>query len=224
MTRIARIIIPDIPHHVTQRGNRRQRTFFSTDDYQAYLKFLEASAQSFDFDVWSYCLMPNHVHLLAVPRSVESLRDGIGNCHLSYTRRVNRIQGWTGHLWQGRFFSHPVEPARAAIIARYIELNPVRAGLCAHPCDYPWSSAAESCRNDAARFTRHSPLIKQVSNWEEFLCQGDICKDELKQIRRFSNTGRPFGDSSFIKDLERQTGRKLEVDRPGRKPMKGESH
>ncbi len=217
MTRIARIVIPDIPHHVTQRGNRRQKTFFSADDYHAYLKFIEASAQSFDFDIWSYCLMPNHVHLLVVPRRAESLRDGIGNCHLSYTRRVNRIQGWTGHLWQGRFFSHPVEPSKAAIIARYIELNPVRAGLCSHPCDYPWSSAAEVCRNDPNRLTINSPLRHQVRNWEEFLCHSEVHRDDLKQIRRLINTGRPFGDKLFIADLEQSTGRKLDFDKPGRK-------
>lgn len=220
MTRIARITIPDLPHHVTQRGNRRQKTFFSDDDYRAYLIFVEASAQSFDFDIWSYCLMPNHVHLLVVPKTIDSLRDGIGNCHLSYTRRVNRIQGWTGHLWQGRFFSNPVDPTNAAIIARYIELNPVRAGLCRHPCEYPWSSAAESCRNDPDRLTRCSPLIHQVPNWEEFLCQSEVSNDDLKRIRRLSNTGRPFGDKSFIAELEQRTGRKLDFDKPGRKAIR----
>src|SRR4051812_14741131 len=105
MSRIARIIVPGIPHHVTQRGNRRQRTFFCDTDYEAYLNLLAAHAKTFSFEVWSYCLMPNHVHLLVVPQTEDGLRDGIAHTHLAYTRRVNQKQGWQGHLWQGRFYS-----------------------------------------------------------------------------------------------------------------------
>lgn len=217
MSRIARIVIPGIPHHVTQRGNRRQKTFFSDEDYRAYLQFIEVSAESFDLDIWSYCLMPNHVHLLIVPKREESLRVGIGSSHLAYTTRVNRIQGWTGHLWQGRFYSHPVEPSKAALIARYIELNPVRAGLCQHPCDYPWSSAKVSCSKEPPTLTKSSPFIGPPTYWEQFLCEGTFTKDELIHIRRLTTTGRPYGGKDFIADLERQTGRRLSFDKPGPK-------
>jgi putative transposase len=209
MPRIARITIPGFPHHVTQRGNRRQRTFFSEDDFQRYLDFLGASAKAFDFDVLSYCLMPNHVHLLAVPLTEYSLRDGISQIHQSYTRLINRTQKWSGHLWQGRFFSCPVDPERAAHVARYIELNPVRAGLCVHPCDYKWSSAKASCVSP-----RFAPPF---GSWEEFLLNAPSNDALDKSVRRCSTSGRPLGSQAFIAKLESLTGRRLATVPAGRK-------
>lgn len=110
MGRIPRIILPGEAHHVTQRGNRRQNVFFCKDDYQSYLKLLSAHAKAFNLSVWSYCLMPNHIHLLIVPESEESFRDGMSTLHQSYSAALNKVRGWKGRLWQGRFFSCPVEP------------------------------------------------------------------------------------------------------------------
>jgi putative transposase len=203
MPRLARIVVPEIPHHVTQRGNRRQRTFFSADDYRVYLELLKANAKAFGFDVWNYCLMPNHVHLLVVPRSEDSLRNGIASLHAAYTRRINYRQDWQGHLWQGRFFSCPVQPEYAAIVARYIELNPVRANLCQDPSDYAWSSAKYSCGYSEQR----SPAAVQVGNWAEFLAAGDGC--DLTSVRKHGASGRPFGNEHFVRDLEGRTGRTL---------------
>ena len=142
MARIARVVVPGIPHHITQRGNRRQETFFCAEDYQAYLALLGEWCQHWKVEVWAYCLMPNHVHVIAVPTSEDALRRAIGEAHRRYTRRVNFREGWRGHLWQGRFGSCPVDEPYLLAAARYIEQNPVRAGLAATPWDYPWSSAA----------------------------------------------------------------------------------
>ena len=217
MVRIARIVIPDIPHHVTQRGNRRQQTFFHEHDYKSYLEFLAAYAKVFSIDIWSYCLMPNHVHLLLVPKSEDGLREGLSQTHQSYTRLINRRNGWTGHLWQGRFFSCPVDPDRAAIVAQYIELNPVRARLCEHPCDYPWSSAKAACSGRTGRLNGFAPMESPFGTWEEFLCSGISSLEELNSIRKSATSGRPFGSEQFVARLEGDTGRKLIPEIAGRR-------
>lgn len=217
MSRIARVIISGIPHHVTQRGNRRQHTFFADSDYEAYLKLLGASAKTFDFDIWSYCLMPNHVHLLVVPQNENSLREGIGQTHKTYTRMVNLSQGWKGCLWQGRFFSCPIDPVRAALVASYIELNPVRANLCQHPRQYRWSSADAACANHSPR-NAFAPLVAPLGTWEEFLCSGiHTSGSDYSELRQRSQSGRPFGNDLFVKKLEAEACRLLSPMRRGPK-------
>jgi len=142
MARIARAVAPGIPHHITQRGNRWQETFFGAEDYQAYIGLMREWCGYWKVEVWAYCLMPNHVHLIAVPPSEDGLRRAIGEAHRRYTRRVNFREGWRGHLWQGRFASYPLDEPYLLAAARYIEQNPVRAGLAGTPWEYPWSSAA----------------------------------------------------------------------------------
>src|SRR5947209_4469298 len=105
MARLARVVVPGLPHHVTQRGNRRLQTFFSDEDYRAYLDLMAHWCTACRVEIWSYCLMPNHIHLIAVPDSENGLRRAIGEAHRRYTRRVNFRQRWRGHLWQGRFAS-----------------------------------------------------------------------------------------------------------------------
>jgi len=105
MARIARAVAPGNPHHITQRGNRRQRTFFNDEDYQFYLELMSEWCKKFQVDIWAYCLMPNHVHLIAVPETKDGLKRAIGEAHRRYTRRINLREGWCGHLWQGRFSS-----------------------------------------------------------------------------------------------------------------------
>ncbi len=105
MARIARVVAPEIPHHVTQLGNRRQQTFFNDGDYQAYLALMSEWCLKYYVEIWAYCLMPNHIHLIAVPQTKEGLNLAIGEAHRRYTRRINFREGWRGHLWQGRFAS-----------------------------------------------------------------------------------------------------------------------
>src|SRR4030042_5007584 len=130
MARIARVVVPGFPHPITQRGNRRQPTFFSPDDYEAYLDLMGEWCSRFDVEIWAYCLMPNHVHLIAVPEREDSLRRAIGEAHRRYTRRVNFREGWRGHLWQGGFASFPMEGRYLLRAARYGGLHPGRAKLC----------------------------------------------------------------------------------------------
>ena len=137
MARLARVVVPGMPHHVTQRGNRRQETFFRDDDYQAYLELMAEFCGQHGVEVWGYCLMPNHVHLIAVPKSEDGLRRAIGEAHRRYTRRINFREGWRGHLWQGRFASFVMDDDYLLAAARYIELNPVRARMVRKVHRYP---------------------------------------------------------------------------------------
>ncbi|MDO9079874.1 MAG: transposase [Desulfuromonadales bacterium] len=141
MARIARVIAPGIPHHLTQRGNRRQQTFFCDDDYSTYIDLMAEWCGKYRVTIWAWCLMPNHVHLIAVPESEESLARAIGEAHRRYTRRINFREKWRGHLWQERFASFPMDEGHLVSAARYVEMNPVAAGIVASPEDYPWSSA-----------------------------------------------------------------------------------
>jgi putative transposase len=141
MARIARLVVSAVPHHVTQRGNRRQTVFFGDHDYRAYLALLAEHTRAADVAVWAWCLMPNHVHLMLTPPSPDALRAALAEAHRRYSRMVNFREGWRGYLWQGRFASCPMDEAHALSAARYIELNPVRARLAAQPQDWPWSSA-----------------------------------------------------------------------------------
>jgi putative transposase len=131
MVRIARVVAPEYPHHITQRGNRRQDTFFCDDDYRLYMKLMAESCSIFGVAIWAYCLMPNHVHFIAVPQTENSLKLAIGDAHRRYTRHVNFRENWRGHLWQGRFASYLMDEKYLLAAARYIELNPVRAKLAA---------------------------------------------------------------------------------------------
>ncbi len=113
MARLARVVAARLPHHVTQRGNRRQQVFFGDDDYAAYRGLLAEGCRAAGVAVWAYCLMPNHVHLILVPSSADGLRAALGEAHRRYTRMVNVREGWRGYLWQGRAVGDaPPPPAR----------------------------------------------------------------------------------------------------------------
>jgi len=220
MPRLARVVAPGHPHHITQRGNRRQPTFFCQEDYQTYLYLMSEWCQSHQVSVWAYCLMPNHVHLIAVPATVDGLRRAIGEAHRRYTRRVNFRENWRGHLWQGRFASFILDEAYLLAAARYIELNPVRAGLAASPGDYPWSSAAAHLAGKDSRLVQTAPLLEMVPDWAGFLLQ--TSRDNLgPQLRRHERTGRPLGEGAFLAKLEKELSRRLARRKTGPKPKKG---
>ena len=167
MARLARIVVPGVPHHVTQRGNRRQPTFFEEGDYQEYLVFMGEWCRRKGVSVWAYCLMPNHVHLIVVPETEDSLNRAIGEAHRRYTRYINFRKGWSGCLWQGRFASYPMDEPHLLMAARYVELNPVCAGLAVRPEEYPWSSARAHFSGENDQLVVTSPLLERVSDWEE---------------------------------------------------------
>ena len=144
-------MVPGVAHHVTQRGNRRQQTFFHEEDYAAYLTLLGEWCGRCGVELWAYCLMPHHVHLIVVPESEDGLRRGLGEAHRRYTRRINFREGWRGHLWKGRFASFPMDESYLLRAARYVELNPVRAKLCRVPWRWRWSREEAKKRGKKGR-------------------------------------------------------------------------
>lgn len=129
MPRIARLVVPNHPHHITQRGNRRQRTFFDDSDYRACANLIAKIKAAAGVDVWAYCLMPNHLHIVAVPEHEDSLAKMLRVAHRRHALRVNAAHGWHGHFWQERFHSFVMDETHLLAAVRYVELNPVRAGL-----------------------------------------------------------------------------------------------
>ena len=221
MARIARIVAPGFPHHITQRGNRRQETFFNDEDYQAYIDLLSEWCFLCNVEVWAYCLMPNHIHLIAVPESENGLRLAIGEAHRRYTRRINFREGWRGHLWQGSFASYVMDEKYLLACVRYIEMNPVRAGLAAKPEEWPWSSTLAHISGHDDKLVKVAPLLEIIGDkWEDFL-SAVIREEEIKEMRRHEQTGRPLGNGSFVENLENILGRILKPKKAGRKP-KGE--
>jgi putative transposase len=205
-----------MPHLVTQRGNRRQQTFFDEDDYQHYLELMAQFCRAEKVAIWAYCLMPDHVHLIAVPRSAESLRRAIGEAHRRYTRRINSREGWQGHLWQGRFASFVMDEDHLLTAARYVELNPVRGGLVQAPRRYRWSSAAAHLKGRDDALVQVAPLLQMAPNWRRLLTRA-VKQEELKALRAHERTGRPLGDESFLAQLEKKLGRILRRQKPGPK-------
>jgi len=215
LARMKRVVVPGYPHHITQRGNRRQKTFFCTGDYQYYLELMAEAARASGTEVWAYCLMPNHVHMVMVPAAEDGLRASLGEAHRRYTRYINFREGWRGHLWQERFHSFPMDEAYLLAAGRYVELNPVKAKLCRMPQDWRWSSAYAHLAGRDDRLVKVGPMLDRVADWSMYLASdGDSC-DEL--LDRYSRTGRPLGDEQFVRRLESLTGAVLARKRPGRK-------
>lgn len=217
MARIARAVAPGIPHHITQRGNRRQQVFFRDEDYQTYLELMSEWCLKHHVETWAYCLMPNHVHLVLVPETMEGLNLAVGEAHRRYTRMINFREGWRGHLWQGRFASFMMDEDYLIACTKYVELNPVRAGLVSKPQDWPWSSAVSHINGQDDTLVKAKPLLEVVSRpWEVFLAD-DVQDHEIELFRKHERTGRPMGNESFIETLEEKLARKLKPEKPGPK-------
>jgi len=216
MARLARVVIPGIPHHITQRGNRRQQVFFQEDDYDAYLELMAEWCRKSGVEVWAYCLMPNHVHLITMPSSKKGLAQAIGETHRRYTRMINFREKWRGYLWQGRFASFPMDEQYLYVAARYIELNPVRAGLVDRPEEYEWSSARAHLKGKDDTLVTVKPLLEMIEDWSSFLSAG-VNADDLELFRKHERTGRPLGSKSFINKIESLLGRILHRLKPGPK-------
>ena len=217
MARLARVEVPGLPHHVTQRGNRGQQVFFEDADYRVYLELLSEHAHAARVAVWAYCLMPNHVHLILVPREAGGLRAALGEAHRRYTRHINLREGWRGYLWQGRFASFPMEEPYLLACARYVELNPVRAKLTRTARAWKWSSARAHLAGRDDGVVKVKPLLDRVPDWKAFLREG-LDSDDLEAIRAHERTGRPLGGTKFLARLEKRLGRTLAKAKPGPKP------
>lgn len=221
MPRIARVIAPGCPHHVTQRGNNRATVFFDDEDRRMYLKLLARYAKKHALRIWAYCLMDNHLHLLAVPETERSLSRGIGLTNQVYTQYLNRKLNQSGRIWQNRFFSCVVETGQYLwTTARYIECNPVKIGLVESAEAYRWSSAdAHLTGAEDALLSADSWLAPEGRGaYAEFVRAQDEAADEA--IRRATRTGRPLGSDRFIATLELQLNQSLRPRKPGRPPGK----
>lgn len=222
MPRVARIVVPGVVHHVTQRGNNRQDVFFVDDDRVMYLKILGEQCRRHRVAILAYCLMTNHVHHLLEPATEDALAKALGRTHWLYTQYVNRLHGRSGHLWQNRFFSCATDDEHTLLAARYAEKNPIRAGLCRIARRWKWSSAAAHCCGrdefsilDLVRWRQ----LTDGLDWEAELAE-PMEPAEVKRIRRSLHTGRPLASDSFLSKLERRIGRRLRplaVGRPRKK-------
>ena len=220
MPRRARVVIPGVPHHVTQRGNNRQPVFDSPDDRRRYLELLGRHAERCGARLLAYCLMTNHVHLIAVPDRETSLTQALGRTHSEYALALNRAQGRSGHIWQNRYFSCALSASHLWSAVRYVELNPVRAGLATAAWEWPWSSARAHTAADAVDGVLCCHWIEYFGRWDhgewrEILAAA-LPEGECAALRRATATGEPLGPREFLTNLERQAGRRLRVGERGR--------
>jgi putative transposase len=217
MARLARIVLPGCPHHVTQRGNRREAIFFEPGDQEIYRDLLAEHCSKSSVEVWAYCLMPNHVHLILVPANREGLARALGDTHRRYTTFINARARWSGHLFQNRYGSVVVDDAHLIAAVRYVSLNPVRARLVARAEDWPWSSVrAHLARRDDA-LVSVTPVLSRVSDFAALIAPEAAGEQHFAGIRSSERTGRPLGNPEFIAGLERVLGRPIARRAPGRK-------
>jgi putative transposase len=202
MPRHARIVMPGTPHHVTQRGNRRQPTFFRDADHVRYLQLAADYCAKADVECWGYCLMPNHVHLILAPKSPEGLRAAMAPLHWRYTYEINKRERWTGYLWQGRFASFPMDSDYFVQCARYVGLNPVRAGHVKRTSDWPWSSVRAHLANRDDALVRTAPLAARMGDRIDRFFETDVSMEAVKKLRAASLHGRPLGAREWMKSLE----------------------
>ena len=222
MPRLARTVATGFVHHITQRGNNKQDVFFVDDDCRTYLDFLRYNAEQYSLEVLGYCLMTNHVHIIAIPHEDDSLAKAIGRTHFRYTQYINRFHNRSGHLWQGRFYSCALDERHLLTAMKYIELNPVRAKMCRVPWRYQWSSAAvhidKKSKSDLLSLTGWYKLIS-AGQWKSALLEG-VDESDVMRLRNNTHTGRPLGSDSFMSKLEKIFGRRirpLPVGRPKKK-------
>ena len=221
MARLARVVVPDLPHHITQRGNRRQPVFFEDSDYRRYLELIGEAARRSGTAVWSYCLMPNHVHFIMVPSHADGLRATFAEAHRRYTRHVNARFGWTGHLWQGRFSSSVMDGRHLLAALRYVALNPVRAKLAATASAWPWSSARAHMTGKGDGLVEMAGVLDLTGDFAAFLDEA-ADPDAVAGLRGAYSTGRPVGATDWIAALEAQAGRALAPAKRGPKPRRTE--
>ena len=213
---MARVVVPELAHHVTQRGNARREVFFGPQDRQVYLGLLQEYSAYHALRILGYCLMTNHVHLVVVPEHEKSLGRTLREVHGRYARYRNAVERGSGHLWQNRYYSCAFEGVRLASVMRYVELNPVRAGIVKSAGDFAWSSAAVHLGgSDALRLLDVETWQREWSSqeWSQWLREG---AEEVAAIREATHSGRVLGSEWFVAELERKLERPLAPGRAGR--------
>lgn len=220
MARLARVVAPGYPHHVVQRGNRRLPTFFCDEDYWLYLRLMSEWCEKFHVEIWAYCLMTNHVHMIAVPETEDGLRRAVGEAHRRYTTAINRREKWTGHLWQGRFSSVVMDEEHLLTAGRYVELTPVRAKMVTQADEYKWSSARAHLAGQDDLLVKVGPMLSMVGDWSMCLAEPET-ESVYEEFKVTEKSGRPLGSESFVEKLEMLLGRSLKPKKRGRKKRKG---
>ena len=217
MTRIARIVVPGLPHHVTQRGNRRENIFFEEGDYALYRDWLAESCRRFGVSCWAYCLMPNHAHLILAPQDASGLALALSRAHRLYAGYVNARARQTGHLFQGRFGSLAMDEDHLMAAARYVALNPVRARLVARARDWPHSSVRAHLQGRDDGLVDVRPLLARAPRFADLL-DGKPDDAAFIALRRGERIGRPLGAAAFLDAIGRQLGRSVTPGKRGPKP------
>lgn len=220
MARLARLVVPGLPHHVTQRGNGRAQTFFDDGDYALYRDLLARSCREAGVAVWSWVLMPNHTHLVLVPSDEDGLRRALAPVHRRYAGHVHARERRSGHFWQGRFGAVAMDEAHLLAALRYVALNPVRARLVARAADWRWSSVHALLGGRDDGLTTVAPVLARCPDIAALLDE-PADQAEFAALRRAEAIGRPLGDDAFIARLETLTRRTLKPGRRGPKPAAG---
>jgi putative transposase len=216
MPRIARAVAVGHPHHITQRGNYRQPVFSGDEDYRRYLEWLGEYARQYAVRIWAYCLMDNHVHFVAVPLEEESFSKAFKLLHMRYSRYFNDRIGAVGHLWQGRYYSCVLDERHLYAAVRYVEMNPVRAGIVSLAEEYQWSSAAAHVAGGTdTPLSEDCPLLDGISDWTAYLREGQDTA-MVDAIRESTRTGKPCGTADFRERMGALLGRRFAGPKRGR--------
>ena len=221
MARLARMVIPGVPHHVTQRGNRGERVFLEAGDEAVYLDLLAPQLMRYGVECWSYCLMPNHVHLILTPSDEVGLARAVGEAHRRYTAFVGARGRWTGHLFQGRFGSVAMDEDHLLAALRYVALNPVKAKLVARAEDWIWSSTRAHVAGCDTRYVKVEPALSRTGDFAGFLEAGARADALWSDVLKAELIGRPIGGKAWIAELERAHGRTFAPQKRGPKPREG---
>ena len=216
MARLARVVVPGSPHHVTQRGNGGARTFFSDDDYAFYRDLLAHHCRAAGVEVWAWVLMPNHVHLILNPSGPDGLRDALSKVHRRYAGHIHARRKKTGHFWHGRFGAVAMDEPHLAAALRYVALNPVRARLAAHALDWRWSSVHAHVGGIDDGLTFAGPVRDRFPRFADLLAAQGV-ESQVADLRAAETIGRPLGSAAFIAKIEALTGRRLSRRKPGPK-------
>jgi putative transposase len=217
MSRLARIVVPGCPHHVTARGNRREPIFFEDGDQDIYRDLLAEQMVKASVAVWSYCLMPNHVHLILCPSTGDGMAQALGAAHRRWANFVNARGRWSGHLFDGRFASVAMDESHLVSAVRYVALNPVRAGLTARAEDWPWSSVRAHLAGVDDGLAVVRPVLDRMADFAALIADTEE-NAHFAALRTAEMTGRVLGNAAFVADLERRLGRPIARRAPGRKP------
>ena len=218
MACLPRMVLPGIPHHITQRGNRGERTVFEDGDYALYLDLLADAAERYGVEIWSYCLMPNHVHIIAVPRDIVAQGRTFRHVHRHYTGYVNARMRVTGHLWQGRYSTVGMDEHHLFAALRYVALNPVRARLAARPEDWAWSSVYAHFAGQDDQVVKVAPALERIGDFRAFPGEPFDEAFTYAALRHAETIGRPVGSPEWLEDMEQQSGLALLPRKHGPKP------